>query len=427
MFSKAANPSILPVNFPVQEWEPTQTNRRETLLLSLPEFSAPYTDKYFLRSKEILERDNLNPWVLAQVMIRKGPGQVGGVDEAIAIFKKYSAIREHGGSIYALSDGDQYSGGETLLHIYAPIQDIIDLETMYLGVLSSETTRANTGVKNINLAEVTRRMSEVVRAADGRPVMYFGARHWRYDEDAAISLAAFEGGATSCSTDVGAAWLNQKGVGTVPHVLENIYAWKYKDKNKAVVEAMKAFDEYIDREVPRVALIDYDNHEISRAIETANALEAQGSKLHAVRVDTCGENLAQDAVPFFSSPLLAMWNDKGVQVPDTTNPDARYWYGNGVTVTGVYALRRALDRAGHSDVQIILSSGFGDAEKVRAFVRAEKVLGVKLFDGLGVGGVFDSWSAKMDIVKVGESVDSMEEISKTGRGFRENPRLKRVM
>ena len=88
---------------------------------------------------------------------------------------------------------------------------------------------------------------------------------------------------------------------------------------------------------------------------------------------------------------------------------------------------KALDQAGHADVKIILTSGFGDVKKVRAFIDAEKILGVRLFDELGVGGIFKPCRmATMDIVAVGETPETMEAISKVGRPYNPNPRLQQL-
>ncbi len=385
----------------------------------LPESHAPYTDLYFLNTANILRAEGLNPWVRAQVIIRKGPGEVGGIDEAVAILTKYSKLAEHGGSVKALKDGDRFESGEALLTIEGPIQDIVELETMYLGAISAATTRATDGIDSIDPAAVEARMRAVVEAAGDRPVIYMGARHWHYLEDPAISLAAFRGGASNCSTAAGAVMVGKQAVGTIPHVLENIMAWKY-GKDQATVEATKAFDRCMSRAVGRIALIDYNNHEIDDALATAGAL---GKKLAAVRVDTCGENIAQGALlsPFSEGALKL--KAAGLPLPGLEHPDAKYWYGNGVTVSGVYALRTALDKAGFPAVQIVLSSGFGDTAKIRAFLAAERILGVRLVDTFGVGGVFDSRAAKMDIVAVGESKDALIPIAKAGRGERPNARL----
>jgi nicotinate phosphoribosyltransferase len=394
--------------------------RVEALKLKLPESFEPYSDKYFLRTHEILSQEGLNPWVRAQVFIRTGPGEVRGVDEAIAVIDKYSDFRANGGKIFALSEGSSYGPKETLMVIEGRMLDIIALETIYLGVLSAETTKVNEGISEVDLDAARERMRQVVDLAGDRPVSYFGARHWRYDADAAIALAAFEGGATGASTDVGAAMGGKVGQGTIPHALENIYAW-INGKENAVVEATLAFDRVIDPQVPRIALIDYNNREIDDSIAVVKALQG---RLAGVRVDTCGENIAQGALASADDAQAQKWKDKGIPLPAADSPEARYWYGRGVTVTGVYALRQALDAAGFSELPIILTSGFGDPKKVEAFVEAEKVLGVRLFDGLGVGGIYKPCRmATMDIVAVGETAAEMTSISKVGRPYRPNERL----
>lgn len=372
--------------------------------MNLPKSHEPYTDKYFLRTRQILEVDDINPLVRAQVFIRKGPGKVYGIDEAVAIIDAYSDLVKNGGRVFALEEGAEYGPKETLMVIEGRVQDIVELETMYLGVLSAETTLANDGY-GVDLGSVTRNMAAVVTAAQGRPVSYFGARHWRYDMDAAIAKASFDGGATSCSTDIGAAAIGQVGMGTIPHALENIYA-SIAGYGRAVVESTLAFDRHMDVSIPRIALIDYANREIDDAIATADALEG---RLAAVRVDTCGENVAQGALA------------------TSYHPDERFWSGSGVTISGVYALRTALDKAGHDDVKIILTSGFGNVEKVEAFVRAEKELGVKLFDGLGVGGVYKARFATMDIVAIDDGTGYLAPMAKVGRRYDPNPRLEPVL
>lgn len=388
----------------------------------LPSSHRPFTDQYFLNTGEILRCEGLNPWVRAQIVIRKGPGIVGGLDEAISILKRYSPLSEHGGVVKALSDGDRYNSGDAVMTIEGPIQDFVELETMYLGVISAKTTLLSDGVERIDGSEVEQRMRAVVNAAEGRPVIYMGARHWSYVQDAEISAAAVKGGATFCSTQAGALSTTSAAIGTIPHVLENIFAWKH-GKSAAVVEATKAFNRCMEPSLPRIALIDYNNREIDDALATAVAL---GGALSGVRVDTCGENIAQGAAlsPYSASSLALEL--AGIKLPALHDPDAKYWYGNGVTVTGVYALRRALDDAGFSKVKIILSSGFGDPAKVGAFLRAGRLLKRNLVDSFGVGGVFDSRAAKMDIVAVGDSPLSLQPISKAGRLERSNPELKMI-
>jgi nicotinate phosphoribosyltransferase len=391
-------------------------NQTQTKKTNLPKKPQPYADKYFLRTGEVLRAEGINPWVRAQVMIRKGPGQVYGIDEALAVLEKYSPLVQNGGRIYSLEEGADYAPRETLMLIEAPIQDIVELETIYLGVLSAETTKAN-DKRGVDLNQVRKNMATVVKAAKGRPVSYFGARHWRFDEDAAITKAAYEGGATSASTDAGAETFGQKGMGTTPHVLENIMAWKY-GKEKAVLETLLAFDRHMDAKVPRIILCDYRNKEITDTLACARGI---GNRLWGPRIDTCGENVGEGALEFSDTEKLEQLVGKRIIVP---TEDEKYWFGHGVNVTGVYAMRKALNENGYAEMKLALSSGFAEPRKVEAFANAEEILGVKLFDLLGVGQVFKSRAAKMDIVAVGETPEDFVPISKTGRGYNPNPRLK---
>jgi len=278
-------------------------------------------------------------------------------------------------------------------------QDVIPLETILLGIISSRTTQQNDR-HGINLSDITKRTQQIVSLVGDRPVYYFGARHWHYEEDEAIAKATFLGGVSSASTEIGAHTMGKEPVGSIPHSLENIFAWKY-GADRAVLETIKAFDLFMKPEIPRIALVDYRNREIDDSLEVARVL---GEKLYGIRVDTSGECLMQGA------------EESGAE-------SGHYWYGKGMTISGVSHLRETLNRKGYSNIKIMLSSGFGNPEKVQAFVDAEKELGYKLFDALGVGNLYDSRIATMDIVAVGESLDSMEPCAKSGRCYHANPNL----
>ncbi len=375
---------------------------------NLPQDYRPYIDKYFLRAKEILKKENLNPIVKAQVFIRKGDCKVYGIDEAIAVLKKYSNSKNM--KIYALKEGDYFKSGETLMTIEAPIQDIIDLETMYLGVLSAETTLQNGG-QDINLIKIAENMSAITKLIGDRPVSYFGARHWRYDRDYDIAKACFIGGAKNCSTDCGAIAFKTdgKGIGTIPHALEAIYHWK-DGLNSAVSNATLAFHMNMPKEIPRIALVDYANMEIDDTLTTNAFVDIDG-----IRIDTCGENMIQGQLDF--------------KIKDYPY---KYWFGKGVTCAGVASLIKRLELRDKSDkkhgqrikpkLKIVLSSGFGNPEKVKAFIKCEKMLNMKLFDVLGIGGVFESRMATMDIIEV-----DGKEIHKVGRNPKPTTRLKKVI
>lgn len=362
--------------------------RHHATRIQLPRDHRPYIDKYFLRSKEILQKEHLNPIIKLNVFIRHAACNVYGINEAIAIIKNYAP----GTAVYSIGEGGYAEPCESIMLIEGHVQDIIDLETMYLGVISAETTKRVDG-RDIQLGEIERAMREIAALSNPRPVMYMGARHWRWDRDAEISRACFNAGASECSTDIGAATAGKKGVGTIPHALEAIYHWKTKDASMAILAAAQAFDKHIPKDALRIALVDYANKELS---DTLRCSEAMGSRLWGVRIDTCGENY-MEGVP-----------------PDEL-------HAKGVSVEGVYAVRKALNDAGLHKVNICLSSGFANPAKVQAFVSAEKDLDIKLFDMLGAGEIFYSRIATGDIVEV-----EGENIHKLGRSYRPSARLKRI-
>lgn len=344
--------------------------RREEF--SLPDSFEPYTDVYFLRSKKILEEEKKNSQVTMQVFIRDGPGIVCGIDEAIAIIKKYSELEKHGGKIYALYDGQEYQPKETIMLIEGPLQDIIGLETMYLSAISAGTTYATN-------------MNKIVRAAEGKPVYDFGARHFHYSIIPSASYATWVGGAEGCSTEIGAREFGEEPVGTIPHALILAFG--------DTVETAKAYIKHISDRV--IVLIDTFNKEITDALRVVKEL---GENVIGVRIDTCGENIPEGCSL-----------EKG-----------GYEDGYGVTIQIGRKLREELDKNGYKKVKIILSSGF-DENKTRAFREAEKIYG-EFFDAIGTGSYLSPvYYATADVV-----IKDGKEYAKVGRGYSANERLELV-
>ncbi len=361
----------------------------------LPGEHGPYTDVYFRRTRDILLAEGLDPVVTMQVFVREGPGTVHGLDEAVAMLRAFAG---HGASrlmVHALAEGAPYAPGETLLTIDGPLVDFVELETLYLGAITAATSQA-AGIAPPDPEAVRRRCAQVRELLPDKNLMYFGARHWHWSVEEALCAAAVAGGFDSCATDAGARAAGQSGgVGTIPHALVLAMAEAHGERH-ATREAALAFDRHIDPAVPRVALVDTFNREIADSLDTARAL---GSRLWGVRTDTAGENLGEGAPA--SGP--------------------RFEAGPGVTVGSVRALRRGLDGAGFEAVNIVVSSGFGDLDKVRAFAAAERRDG-RLFEAVGLGGLYPARIATADVVRV-----NGRDLAKTGRRRRDNPRLARVL
>ncbi|MEO6068685.1 MAG: quinolinate phosphoribosyl transferase [Gemmatimonadota bacterium] len=328
-----------------------------------------YSDKYFVRAREILLADGHRPRVTMQVF-GKAHAFLGGVDEAIAILK-LCAMEWKDLTVHALHDGDEVEPWETTMLIEGPYDAFAHLETLYLGVLSRRT-RVGTN---------TRR---VVEAAAPKQVMFFPARHDHWLVQTGDGYAAHIAGAIGVSTDAQASWWGSEGVGTVPHALIAAYGGD-------TVLATTKFAEHIDPAVQVMTLIDFENDCVRTALEVAAAL---GSRLYAVRIDT-SEMLVD----------RSLWDRMGRFRPTGVNPQL------------VENVRRALDAKGHRHVKIVVSGGF-TVEKIVEFER----LAVPV-DAYGVGsslfqGRFDFTA---DVV-----MNDGGPCAKVGREYQPNPRLERV-
>ena len=328
-----------------------------------------YSDKYFVRAREILLADGYAPRVMMQVF-GKAQAFLGGMDEAIAILKLCSFEWDQL-EVHALYDGEVVAPWETVMTIEGPYAAFAHLETLYLGVLGRRT-RVGTNTRL------------VVDAARPKTVMFFPARHDHWLVQTGDGYAAHIAGAIGVSTDAQASWWGSSGIGTVPHALIAAYGGN-------TVLATQKFAEYTDPTVQIITLVDYDNDCVRTALEVARAL---GPKLWGVRIDTSEMMVDTSIVP-----------QMGTFRPAGVNPQL------------VWNVRRALDGEGFSAVKIVVSGGF-TVEKIRAFEEA----GVPV-DSYGVGsslfgGRFDFTS---DIVRL-----EGEPQSKRGREYRPNPRLTRV-
>ncbi|HEX9611177.1 MAG TPA: nicotinate phosphoribosyltransferase [Gemmatimonadales bacterium] len=328
-----------------------------------------YSDKYFVRAREILLDDRHRPSVTMQVF-GKTPASLGGIDEAIAILK-LCAERWDELTVSALYDGDEIAPWETVMLIEGPYDAFAVLETVYLGVLARRT----------KVGTNTRR---VVEAAKPKQVMFFPARHDHWLVQTGDGYAAHIAGAIGVSTDAQASWWGSEGIGTVPHALIAAYGGD-------TVRASQTFAEHMSQDVALITLVDFENDCVGTSLKVARAL---GERLYGVRLDT-SETLVDKSI----IPQMGSFKPTGV------NPQL------------VHNVRQALDHEGFRHVKIVVSGGF-TVEKIRQF--EEHAVPV---DAYGVGsslfrGRFDFTA---DVVRV-----EGKPLAKVGRSYRPNPRLERV-
>ncbi len=331
-----------------------------------------YSDKYFVRTRDVLMAAGRDPRVTMQVF-QKRDAWMGGVDEAIAVLK--TCLTDGYGwddlEVLALRDGDRVAPRETVMIITGPYTAFAHLETIYLGVLARRTRVAS----NTRL---------VVEAAWPKPVMFFPARFDHWLVQTGDGYAAHIAGAIGVSTDAQASWWGSEGIGTVPHGLIAAF-------DGDTVEATRALAARLPADIRIISLVDFDNDCVGTALAVARAL---GPRLSGVRLDTSESMVDRSVVP-----QMGDFDPRGV------NPQL------------VRNVRTALDAHGFHAVQINVSGGF-DPDKIRRFESE----GVPV-DSYGVGSSL--FGGRYDFTADIVLVDGRP-LAKQGRWHRPNPRLERV-
>ena len=277
-----------------------------------------YTDAYFNFARDSLLADGRRPRVVMQVF-QKRDAVLGGMDEAIAILKlcahDWDAL-----TVHALYDGDEIEPWETVMTIEGDYTLFAHLETCYLGVLARRTL-------------ISTNVRRVVRAANGKPILYFPARHDHHRVQTGDGYAAHVAGAIGVSTDAQASWWGGRGLGTVPHALIAAFG------GNTVLAATK-FAEWAPDDMNVVVLVDFENDSVRTTLEVARAL---GPRLWGVRLDTSRQLVDR-----------SLWEEMGDFDP------------RGVNERLVWKVREALDRDGFEQVKIVVSGGF-DVAKIERF------------------------------------------------------------
>ncbi len=426
---------------------------------------AWYSDKYFWNiadtlsklaqaeyrfqgSSQVLARLGIDPQTVnvgnmqveMQVFTRRSPSVVVcGIDKALTMLRHCTGYFEGEAfvetfdrlGVWAVQDGDvvHYDGDpmqvQPVLRIRGRYRDFAILETAVLGVLS-RASRIATNVYN------------VLRAARGKPVLFFPARFDVHEVQAAdgyaydIAVQRFNADygrqvSSAVSTDAQGDWWGGVGGGTIAHAAIACFLGD-------TAETVIAFAETRDVTIPRIALVDFYNDCIGDTLKVMNAMfaryrhyidtgqreEAQKFKLYGVRPDT-SSSLRDVRVEPLGDPSL----DCGV------NPRL------------VFDMRRAIDsaylhwdlppdwleraRQWCRDVKIVVTGGF-NPDKIERFERLQVPadiygVGSHLLNSCAACGTNTDFTA--DVVRVrlnGQWVDMV----KTGRQACDNPDLHQV-
>ncbi|MBL8162386.1 MAG: nicotinate phosphoribosyltransferase [Anaerolineae bacterium] len=372
--------------------------------------------------------------VEAQIFNRRSPlALVAGVDVALAMLRAATGYfvgdsfveTAHHLRVEAVEDGviTRFSGDteavQPVLKIWGRYRDFALLETPILGILT-RASRIATNVYNTLLA------------ARGKPVLFFPARfdlpevqstdgyaYWlavqRYNHDFGSKVAPL------VSTDAQALWWGGRGGGTVPHALIACFM-------ADTAEAMLAFAEHIPVDVPRVALVDFNNDTVR---ESLAVLQAYWPRYLAAL--QAGDDQAQRRWTLFGVRLDTSANMRDVSLPPAA--------GTGVNPALVRVVRAALNQAWEGwdvpaewldaakaycqNVKIVVSGGF-TAQKIDRFERDNVPV-----DLYGVGSTLlrnaedVNTDFTMDVVRV-KLGDHWYDMPKLGRKPNDNPDLQPI-
>jgi nicotinate phosphoribosyltransferase len=317
--------------------------------------SGETADVYFERTMTVLRGEGLNPVVTMEIF-PNGDGILCGMREVLGLLRQ--ALPQ--GEVWALEEGDSFVEKEVVLRITAPYQSFGLYETAIGGILAHSSGWATAA-------------RECVEAAQGIPIVSFGARHVHPLVAGIMDYAAIVGGCVSCSSQAGAKLTGVNPSGTMPHALILIMG--------DTVAATEAFHRHMPPEVPCISLVDTFKDEVEESLNVAQAL---GERLAGVRLDTPEE--------------------RGRVTPDL-----------------VKEVRARLDLAGFKQVEIFVTGGL-DPERIREFVKSKAPV-----DSFGVGS-YISGAKPIDFTADIHEIEG-KPIAKRGRipGITPNAKLRRVL
>ncbi|MEM2094091.1 MAG: nicotinate phosphoribosyltransferase [Candidatus Bathyarchaeia archaeon] len=220
------------------------------------------TDIYYKRTKEVVEKKGLSgKRVVMDVHAYSMPKGydwcvLAGLEEAVYLFEGLNV------DVYSMREGTLFRRYQPVFRVEGSYLEFGVLEAALLGILR-------------HASSVATKAARCKKAANGKTIIFFGIRAVHPAITPMIDRAAFIGGCDAVSGTYGAELIGEKPVGTIPHELILLFGEQ--------TEALKAFDEVMPEDVPRVMLCDTWFDERVEALLAAKTL---GAKLYGVRFDT---------------------------------------------------------------------------------------------------------------------------------------------
>ena len=346
---------------------------------------AARTDVYFNRTRAVVERYG-DRRVTYAVFLRRPV--ISAPRLMLDWLRRVAAARE---TVFDIElthpEGSWVGAGEPLVYISGSFVQLADLETILLQKIGSPCVAAHNAYQMaLALPNVTFLAMDArhCAGAEMQDMMAYAA--------AIGSTAARHEGARGFSgnaTDGTAHYFGaDAGFGTMPHALIG-YAG-------STVRAAEMFHETFP-ELGLTVLVDYFGREVTDGLAVCERFPelAQAGSL-AMRLDTHGGRFLEGLDPAESYAVLER-RAPGAIRRYRSDAELRMLVGTGVSAAAIWRMREALDEAGYSRVQIVVSSGFGvDKCRVMADARAP-------IDVVGTGSFIpDAWTetyATADIVE----------------------------
>ena len=230
--------------------------------------NAETTDVYFIRTKEILEKEGLSDLhVTAEITTGSLPknwewGILAGVEEAVRLLEGVPI------DVHSLPEGTLFHSSD----VEGVREPVMALEGRYLDFCLYETPLLGLLCQ---ASGITTMAARVRKAAGKKTLLSFGIRRAHPALAPMIDRSCYIGGFDEVSSIIGAKLLGKDPAGTMPHSL--IIAMGDQ------VKAWKSFNKHMPKRVPRIALVDTYYDEKTESILAAEAL---GKDLYGVRLDT---------------------------------------------------------------------------------------------------------------------------------------------
>lgn len=221
------------------------------------------TDIYFKRTEEILIKKNINKVVWAEFTTQSIPYEFvvfAGLEECAKLLEGKEI------DLWAIKEGTIFKGVD-IKGIPVPVMAI---EGNYVNFAIYETPLLGFICQASGIATKAARFRIACKDAI---LLSFGIRRMHPAIAPFIDYFAYMGGCDGVSSIKGAEAIKEEPKGTMPHSLIIILGEE---------EAWLAYDELIDKDVPRIALIDTYGDEKMTAIKAAEVVK----NLSGVRLDT---------------------------------------------------------------------------------------------------------------------------------------------